>query len=121
MKIYSKKMEKRIVELLNKLPYKIEHKILDSWFDSNSEIIHGWTKDNKTLFLDISKDSNNQFTILYLHEGFEGEKNRLPLKDSEVEEFMEYGCIFQEPEAKPLDIALEDIYNWLLSENLISE
>ncbi len=121
MKIYSKKMEKRIVELLNKLPYKIEHKILDSWFTDNNELEKGWSKNDETLFLDISKQENNKFVVLYLHEKFEGEKTRLPLKDSEIDEFLEYGCIFQEPEAKPLDIALEDIYNWLLSENLISE
>ena len=114
-------MENRIIELLNKLPYKIEHKILDSWFDKNSNIERGWSEYKYCLCLEIRKYTNNQFTVLYIHEGFEGEKSRLPLKDNEIEEFMEYGCILTEPEAKPLEIALENIYNWLLSENLINE
>ena len=114
-------MEKRIIELLNKLPYKIEHKVLDCWFNDNDEFEWVWSKHDKPLFLDISKQPNNKFTVFYLREEFEGEKTRLPLKDSEVEEFLEYGCVLQEPEAKLLDKALEDIYSWLLSENLISE
>lgn len=114
-------MENRIIELLNKLPYKIEHKILDSWFDNNNVFVHGWTEDKKTLRFELTKTDKGLFVAQYVNYGFEGEKNRLPLKDNEIEELMKYGCIFTEPEAKPLEIALENLYNWLVKENLVNE
>lgn len=121
MKIYSKKMENRIIELLHKLPWKIEHKILDSWFDDRNGYIRGWTENKHALFLDISKNKDNQFVAFYRHNGIEGEVFRLPLKDDEVDEYMKYGCVLQDPKAGPLETVLEELYNWLKNENLISE
>lgn len=121
MKQLSKKMENRIIELLYKLPGKIEHKILDSWFDDNNDFVRGWTKDKMTLFLEINKRDDNQFVAFYRHLGFEGEVSRLPLRDDEVDEYMEYGSVLQDVKAGDLETVLEELYKWLIKENLISE
>ncbi len=121
MKMYSKKMENRIIELLYKLPYKIEHKVLDCWFDDNNDLVKGWTENTRILSLVINKRKNNQFVAFYMCRKFEGEVFRLPLRDDEVNDFMEYGQLLQDPIAGDLKTVLEELYNWLLKENLISE
>ena len=121
MKIYSKKMENRIIELLHKIPNRIEHKILDSWFDENNVYLRGWSEVEKPLRFELSKTDNGLFIALYAHYGFEGEMSRLPVEESEVEDFKNYGMLLTEPEAKPLNKALEDLYSWLVKENLINE
>jgi hypothetical protein len=121
MKIYSNKMENRVIELLHKIPSTIEHKILDSWFDENNVFIRDWSEEEKTLRFELSKTDNGLFIALYAHYGFEGEMSRLPVEEIEVEDFKNYGMLLTEPKAKPLNRALEDLYNWLVKENLINE
>jgi hypothetical protein len=114
-------MENRIIELLHKIPSTIEHKILDSWFDENNVYLRGWSEVEKTLRFELSKTDNGLFIALYAHYGFEGEMSRLPVEESEVEDFKNYGMLLTEPKAKPLNRALEDLYSWLVKENLINE
>lgn len=121
MKQISKKMENRIIELLHKLPWKIEHTILDSWFDDKNDFVRGWTKEKKALVLEITKNKDNQFIAFYKHIGFEGEVSRLPLTEDEVNEYMEYGYVLQDPKAGELETVLNELYKWLIKENLISE
>lgn len=122
-KIYSKKMENRIIELLHKIPSTINHKILDSWFDENNNnvFVHGWSEVEKILRFELTKTDTGLFIALYAHYGFEGEMSRLPVEESEVEDFKNYGMLLTEPKAKPLERALEDLYNWLVKESLINE
>jgi len=121
MKIYSKKMENRIIELLHKIPNTIKHKILDSWFDENNVFVRGWSDMEQTLRFELTKTDNGLFRALYIHHGCDGEVSRLPVEENEVEDFKTYGCILTEPKAKPLERALEDLYSWLVKENLVNE
>lgn len=121
MKIYSKKMENRIIELLHKIPNRIEHKILDSWFDENNVLVRDWSEVEKPLRFELSKTDTGLFIALYAHYGFEGEVSILPVEENEIEEFKTYGFLLKEPKAKPLKRALEDLYSWLVKENLINE
>ena len=123
MKIYSKKMENRIIELLHKIPNRIKHKILDSWVDenNNSVLVSDWSEMEKTLRFELTKTDNGLFIALYAHYGFEGQVSRLPVEENEIEEFKTYGMLLTEPKAKPLNKALEDLYSWLVKENLINE
>jgi hypothetical protein len=110
----------RLEELLEIIPGKIEHPILNIEWGGNIKPIVKWTEYKLPFILRIEKN-NSQFSASYVYTGFEGETQTLPMTESEFKDYSEYGGVLDIPDRyKPtLEEALEELLCWLKKDGLI--
>ena len=109
----------RLEELLNIIPETIEYPVLQhEWIDH--EMKTDWSEDKHPYVLRMEK-WEGRFLAYYVHLGFEGEQQILPLSDEELQEYKEYGCVLQYKDTSmpTLEEALENLLCWLKSTGLI--
>lgn len=111
----------KLEEYLNIIPGTIEHSIIE--IDSNDKNYRRrWSEENYPFILRMRKKENNRFEAYYVYTGFEGEQQILPMSDGELQQYLEYGCVFEPSDiSKPTLLeALEDLICWLRSTGQIS-
>lgn len=110
----------KLDKYLSIIPEAIEHSILESIWD-NKEYKKRWSEDKFPFFLRICK-RNNKFEAYYVYTGFEGEEQILPISDKELEQYLEYGCVFERDDiSKPTLLeALENLICWLKNTGQLS-
>lgn len=110
----------KLEEYLDIIPETIEHSILETDWD-DKDYKKRWSEDKYTFSLRISK-RNKRFEAYYVHIGFEGEQQILPMSDEELQQYLEYGCVFEPTDiSKPTLLeALEDLLCWLRNTGQVS-
>lgn len=111
----------KLEEYLDIIPGIIEHSIIKTDWD-DKELKRKWSEEKYPFLLRIGKTEDNRFRAFYVYTGFEGEQQILPMSDEELQQYLEYGCVFE-----PLDIskptlleALEELICWLRNTGQIS-
>ncbi len=111
----------KLEEYLNIISGTIEHSIIEIDWD-DKELKRKWSEEKYPFLLRIGKTEDNRFEAYYVYTGFEGEQQILPMSDGELQQYLEYGCVFEPSDiSKPTLLeALEDLICWLRSTGLIS-
>lgn len=111
----------RLEELLQIIPEKIEHSILKTeWEDSNP--VTRWSDYKATFVLRMEK-KDGKFSATYVHTGFEGEIQILPMTTEELNDYLEYGGVLEYHDSyrTTLEEALEELLCWLKKDGLLNK
>ena len=111
----------KLEEYLDIIPGTIWHSILKTdWNDKDYK--RRWSEEKYPFSLRIGKNEDNKFEAFYVYTGFEGEQQILPISDEELQQYLEYGCVFEPRDiSKPTLLeALEDLLCWLRNTGQIS-